>query len=31
MHAVTRQRVLGRDLRAHQAGTYDDDIHQRRS
>ena len=31
VHAITRERVLGRDLRAHQPGTYDDDIHVRRS
>jgi len=31
MHAVPRERVLGGDLRTHQPGTYDDDIHQRRS
>ena len=31
VHAIARERVLGGDLRAHQPGTDDDDIHQRRS
>ena len=31
LHAVAAECVLGRDLRAHQPGTYDDDIHQPRS
>ena len=29
--AMVGERVLDGDLRAHQPGTYDDDIHQRRS
>ena len=31
VHAMAAERVLDCDLRAHQAGTDDDDIHERRS
>ena len=31
VHAMAAERVLGCDLRAHQPGTDDDDIHERRS
>jgi hypothetical protein len=31
VHAVAAERILGCDLRAHQPGTYDDDVHVQRS